>query len=50
MARVRGEFEPPVRIHPWKAHVIVYVIEGDDILVVRVRHGREDWARDPAGG
>jgi plasmid stabilization system protein ParE len=29
--------------------MIVYVIEGDDILVIRVRHGREDWASDPVG-
>jgi len=45
MARERHELSPPMRIHPFKAHLIVYRIEGDgDIFVVRVRHGHEDWA------
>lgn len=43
MARERVELSPPVRVHPFKAHVIIYQIEGDDILIIRVRHGREDW-------
>ncbi|MDF2370682.1 MAG: type II toxin-antitoxin system RelE/ParE family toxin [Rhizobiaceae bacterium] len=48
MARERHDVSPPVRIHPFKAHLIVYVVEnGDNILVVRVRHGHEDWAGDP---
>lgn len=45
MARERFEISPPVRIHPFKAHLVVYRIEeGDDILIIRVRHGHEDWA------
>ncbi len=44
-ARERAEFRPPVRIHPFGAHVVVYVIESDDILIVRVLHGRSDWER-----
>ncbi|MEO1702353.1 MAG: type II toxin-antitoxin system RelE/ParE family toxin [Pseudomonadota bacterium] len=45
MARERFEISPPVRIHPYKAHLIVYTVdEQDDILIVRVRHGHEDWA------
>jgi len=44
IARERNEIEPPVRIHPFKAHLIVYRIEDDDkIFVVRIRHGHEDW-------
>lgn len=32
---------------PYKAHLIVYDIEADDgIVVLRVRHGREDWQSD----
>lgn len=47
MARERFEISPPVRIHPFKAHLVVYRIEeGGDILVIRVRHGHEDWAGD----
>jgi len=45
IARERNEIEPPVGIHPFKAHPIVYRLEGDEnILVVRIRHGHEDWA------
>lgn len=45
MARERHELSPPMRIHPFKAHLVVYRIEpGDDIFIVRVRHGHEDWA------
>lgn len=47
MARERYELSPPMRIHPFKAHLIVYRIEVDSgILVVRVRHGHEDWASE----
>lgn len=45
IARERNEIEPPVRIHPFKAHLIVYRVENDEkIFVVRIRHGHEDWA------
>ncbi len=43
-ARERTEIEPPVRIHPHKAHVIVYVVLNDDVLILRIRHGSEDWS------
>lgn len=45
MARERMEISPSVRIHPYKAHLIVYIVaDDDDVLIVRVRHGHEDWA------
>ena len=47
MARERQELSPPVRIHRFQAHVIVYKIERNDILIIRVRHGREDWLSEP---
>jgi toxin ParE1/3/4 len=44
IARERMELSPPMRIHPFKAHLVVYrVEESGDILIVRVRHAHEDW-------
>lgn len=42
LARERSEVDPPVRIYPYAAHVIVYEIAGEDVVILRVRHGRED--------
>jgi toxin ParE1/3/4 len=48
MARERHEISPPVRIHPFKAQLVVYRIEeNESIFVIRIRHGHEDWAGDP---
>lgn len=47
-ARLRHEIEPPVRVWRYKAHMIFYEIDGDGILVLRVRHGREDWTSGEA--
>lgn len=45
MARERSELSPPIRIHPYGSHVVAYMIEGEDILIVRVLHGGQDWER-----
>ncbi|WP_240621394.1 type II toxin-antitoxin system RelE/ParE family toxin [Caulobacter zeae] len=45
----RSEITPPVRIHPYKSHVIVYVVDGSDVRVLRIRHAQEDWSADPVG-
>jgi toxin ParE1/3/4 len=45
LAREREEFQPPVRLHPYGAHMIVYVIETGGILIVRLLHDRQDWER-----
>ena len=48
-ARERNEINPPVRIHPYKSHMIIYIIgHSNEILILRVRHGREDWMLSPA--
>ena len=45
IARKRDEIDPPVRIHPFKTHLIVYRIEADEtIFIIRIRHGHEDLA------
>ena len=43
--RESKEFLPPVRIHPYKAHVVVFKISGNGILIVRVLHGHQDLKR-----
>ena len=51
LARERVELPPPVRIHPCGPHVIVYLeMALGNVLIVRIRHGREDWVNDPTGG
>ncbi|MBT9469791.1 MAG: type II toxin-antitoxin system RelE/ParE family toxin [Pseudomonadota bacterium] len=49
IARERSEFDPRVRIHPCKSHVVVYLIASDGPFIVRVRHGHEDWESSPSG-
>lgn len=46
-ARERTELSPPVRVHSYRAHLIVYEAEPNGgVLVLRVRHGRENWTAD----
>ncbi|MDE3116519.1 MAG: type II toxin-antitoxin system RelE/ParE family toxin [Pseudomonadota bacterium] len=49
LARERQEYVPPVRIHRYQAHIVIYRIGDDDVIIIRVRHGSEDWASDPSG-
>jgi toxin ParE1/3/4 len=43
-ARLREEISPPVRVHPYKAHLVIYDVGyEDEVIILRVRHGREDW-------
>ena len=49
-SRLRTELDLPVRVRTYKAHVIIYVIEEGGVLVLRFRHGYEDWQSDPLGG
>ena len=43
LARERDEFIPPVRIHPAAEHLIIYHIDGDMIVVIRILGGRQNW-------
>lgn len=45
LARERPEITPPVRLYPYGAHVIVYILRDEGILIVRVLHGQQDWER-----
>ena len=43
LMRERAEFDPPVRLRPYRSHLIVYRIEGDSLVVIRVLHARRNW-------
>ena len=40
LCRKRKEFNPPVRIHRHKKHLIIYTREQKNILIVRILHER----------
>ena len=42
--REYAEFKPPVRVYPHRSHLIIYVVEGEQLNILRIRHGREDWS------
>jgi len=42
MAAERRDFQPPVRIHNYEKHLIIYVITDSSILIVRVLHQNMD--------
>ena len=43
MARLRQEFTPPVWIHPYRKHLIIYIADESFIDVVRVAHAQANW-------
>ena len=43
IGREHREFSPPVRIFPSAEHLIVYVDDGTEVLVVRVLGARQNW-------
>ncbi len=48
LATQRFEINPPIRIYPFKSHLIVYLInESNNLLIVRVCHQKEDWINNP---
>ena len=49
IARERIEYTPPVRIYRHESHIVVFLDEPDHVKIIRIRHGREDWANDPEG-
>lgn len=49
MARRRDVWPESIRAFPHGSHVILYELEDEGIVILRVRHGREDWLNDPLG-
>ena len=46
MGRERTELTPPVRVHLFRSHIILYKTEDGEILIIRVRHAHEDWVAE----
>ncbi len=46
MARLRNEIDPPVRVHPFGSHIVIYQIKDHDVIIIRIRHSREDWVSE----
>ncbi len=42
MSRERGEFTPPVRIHPSGSHLVIYRLEGQGIEIIRILHAHQN--------
>ena len=42
----RNEFGRPVRVRPFRSHVILYEVKEEVTLILRIRHGHEDWTAD----
>ena len=42
LAAERHDFSPPVRMHHYEKHLIIYVITDSGILIVRVLHQSQD--------
>ena len=39
----RLEFTPPVRIYPFRSHLIVYLDLEGQVTILRILGGRQDW-------
>jgi toxin ParE1/3/4 len=42
IARLRSEFNPPVRIHVYGSHIIIFETVETGITIIRVLHQRQD--------
>jgi len=43
---VREGLNRPVRVRPFGSHVILYELNDGIALILRIRHGHEDWQGD----
>ena len=48
-APVRESLTGPVRILPFRSHIVVYLLDEHGVHVLRVRHAGEDWIGNPTG-
>lgn len=44
LGRLRTEFDPPVRVHPHRSHVLIYTLdECRRPQILRIMHAHEAW-------
>ena len=43
LARLRRDVDPPVRLHPYRSHVIIFRSDPPLLDVLRILHARADW-------
>ena len=43
LGRQRREFRPPVKLYPYRSHLIFYQSDVESVDVIRVLHARSDW-------
>ncbi|MES2432257.1 MAG: type II toxin-antitoxin system RelE/ParE family toxin [Pseudomonadota bacterium] len=44
IARERRDFRPPVRLHPYQSHLVIFTDTDLTLEVIRVVHNRSNWA------
>ena len=43
IARERLEHDLPVRVHTYKAHKVIFRVEADALIIVRILSNRQNW-------
>lgn len=44
IARERAEIQPPVRLHPFRSHIVLFRADAEVLEILRVVHARANWA------
>jgi toxin ParE1/3/4 len=43
IARERNELAPPVRLHPFRSHLVIFTANATELDILRVAHSRSNW-------
>ena len=43
IARERKDFRPPVRLHPYQSHLVIFTSDDPTLEIIRVVHNRSNW-------
>lgn len=44
IARERKDLRPPVRLHPYQSHLVIFTCNDQALEVIRIVHSRSSWA------